>query len=75
MQPQIGIGGVGRRRVEVDLDQHGLGPDAALLVGGLSGDQVFRRGSGRRVAELRVGEPGVEHLTGGMHGGQPPAPG
>jgi hypothetical protein len=67
MEPQVGVGHVGRRLVEHDDDVHDLPGDAAVLV--LDGEPLqvdSIRGSGRAV-QGRCGVPGVQHLSGCMH--------
>ena len=80
VQAQVGVGHVGRGRVEVDLDLHDRQVHAALAraaVGaGERGQRVLGAGPGRG-AQFRRGEPRVQHPpAGGVlgHGGRQPEP-
>ena len=64
VQPQVGVGGVGGRDVEVDLDHPDLGADAAPLVG--PGERVEALGRGGLLGappERGRREPRVEDLA------------
>ena len=85
VQAQVGVGGVGRRLVEVDLDEDDFLFGAAVGVGSGGGDvgqgrvrvrdvpQVLRRGSQRRCREPHVQHGGF--TVAGGDGGEPVAVG
>ncbi|MPM19882.1 hypothetical protein SDC9_66309 [bioreactor metagenome] len=72
VQAQVGVGGVGRRRVQVDHGEHRLCAHPACLVRHQARRHRLRRGRAVGLAERRCGIPGVQDLTGGVDGGQTP---
>ena len=75
VQTQIGVGGVGRRRVKVgDDEHHGLRDLADLVLAGEFGDRGGRGDIVGRRAQGRLWEPCVQHVTVLGHRGQPESP-
>src|SRR5947208_3498704 len=75
MEPQVGVGGVGRWLVQPG--DHANQPAAHLADPILAhgGGELGGGGTSVRITQRRAGKVGVEDLSAGMYGCQAPAPG
>ncbi len=74
MEPEVGVGGVGRGGVEVDDDEPQLAAHSACLVGALERHELVGGGGVAGLPEVGLGVPGIEHLAGVGDGQQSESP-